>query len=302
MEWLPACLDGLSNQSMSDLEVIVVDNGSGDGSVSFIRDHFPAVIIISFEKNAGFAAAVNAGISKARGEFIVLLNNDCIPEREWLDTLCHVIENAPADIGSLASLMTRIDDPSITDDAGDFFDWHGFAFKRGQGEPSSQWTEIEEVFSACAGAALYRRPFLEKTGGFDERFVSYLEDIDIGMRGNLFGFRCLFVPSARVRHKGHGSSIPPAVYAYHATKNRVMILLKNIPGPLLIRHSGTLLIGQIYSLAVYRHPIASILAYLYLVLHFPEIFCQRSNILPGIVLSKDEIESLLQGLSPGRSA
>jgi GT2 family glycosyltransferase len=302
IKWLQGCLDGLRNQSMSDFEIIVVDNGSGDGSVTYLRDQFPAVKIISFEKNAGFSVAVNAGISKARGEFIVLLNNDCVPEREWLAALCRVMENAPADVGSLASLMIRIDDPSVTDDAGDFLDWHGFAFKRGHGEPSSQWSGIEPVFSACAGAALYRRSFLEKTGGFDERFVSYFEDIDIGLRGNLFGYRCLFVPSARVRHKGHGSAMPSAIYAYHATKNRVMILLKNIPGPLLIRHAGTLLLGQAYSFWVYKHPVSSIRAYLYLLFHFPEIIRQRSDTLPGIVLSSEKIESMLHWLPAGRSA
>jgi GT2 family glycosyltransferase len=282
---------------VQDFEIIVVDNGSGDQSVDYIQNHYPDVNVIALEKNFGFSIAVNAGIKKATGRFIVLLNNDTLPEKEWLSSLLGAIEDAPPTVGFLASLMVSMENPADTDDAGDLLDWYGLVYKRGHGEPISQWNEIGPVFSACAGAALYKREFLEKTGNFDEMFGSYLEDIDIGLRGNLFGYHCLFVPSARVLHKGHGSAIPSKIYVYHVTKNRVMLLLKNIPAKLLIRHLRTLLLGQGYSFFIYRHPLSSLRAYLTILWKLPAILRERRGILPHIVLSYTEIESMLQ-ISP----
>lgn len=293
MAWLPGCLDALQKQSTQDFEILVVDNGSSDDSLSFIRTRYPEVKIVALDNNYGFSVAVNSGIKNATGKYLVLLNNDTLPDREWLSRLLEVIENAPVKVGSLASLMVSMEDPSYTDDAGDFLDWHGLAYKRGYGEPSDQWTRNEPVFSACAGAALYRREFLESTGLFDEKFGSYLEDIDIGLRGNLLGFSCMFVPSARVLHKSHGSAMPSGMYVYHITKNRMRLFFKNIPGVLLIRHAGTLFTGQAHSFLVYKDPSSSLRAFLHVLWNVPAILRDRRGILPKVVLSNHEIESLL---------
>lgn len=294
MTWLPGCLDALQNQTVQDFEIILVDNGSTDESVSFVQNRYPEVRIITFEKNYGFSKAVNEGIKRALGEYLVLLNNDTLPDTEWLNTLVATIRMAPEDVGSLASLMISMDNPSLTDDAGDYLDWYGLAFKRGHGEPIIQWTKNEPVFSACAGAALYRREFLESTGLFDEKFGSYLEDVDLGLRGNLLGFTCFFVPSARVLHKSHGSAIPSDVYVYHVTKNRLMLFLKNIPLLLLLRNIRTLLSGQLRTFLIYRNILSFFRAFMYIVLLLPKILYDRLNFLPRVVLSIDAIDSLLR--------
>lgn len=293
MRWLSGCLNGLMEQSRKDFEIIVVDNGSSDESVSFIRNTYPYVKVIPLSNNFGFSVAVNEGIRNAAGKYIVLLNNDTMPEKEWLSNLLSVIEKSPKEVGSLASLMVSMTDPTKTDDAGDFLDWQGFAYKRGHGDSSGLWARNEPVFSACAGAALYRREFLEKTGLFDEKFGSYLEDIDLGLRGNLLGFSCIFVPSARVFHKSHGSAIPSSKYAYHMTKNRAMLFLKNIPFSLLIYHLRSLCMGQIHSFLVYKDPFFSLRGYCYLLWNIPAIFRDRRRILSEMVLPNSEIEILI---------
>lgn len=294
MKWLPGCLAALQDQGRRDFEVIIVDNGSSDGSVPFIRESYPGVTVIELERNFGFSIAVNAGIRAAKGRYIILLNNDTLPEKEWLSALLLVVERSPSGVGSLASHMVSMDNPAYTDDAGDLLDWRGFATKRGHETPVSLWTTPGPVFSACAGAALYRREFIGRTGLFDEKFGSYLEDIDIGLRGNLFGFRCVFVPDAIVLHKGHGSGIPSGEYVYHITKNRIMLFVKNMPLKLLIRHTGTILLGQVYAFFVYKKPLITCRAYLYVLRNLRAILRDRAAIVPQISLTEEEIDSLLQ--------
>jgi GT2 family glycosyltransferase len=294
MNWLPGCLAALKDQTVQDFEIIVVDNGSSDGSVPFLLGRYPDVQVITLKKNYGFSKAVNEGIKRASGQYIILLNNDTLPESEWFVNLLGSIRAVPLEVGSLASLMISMDNPSLTDDAGDYLDWYGLAFKRGHGEPASQWTENEPVFSACAGAVLYRREFLERTGLFDEKFWSYLEDVDLGLRGNLLGFTCIFVPSARVLHKSHGSAMPSGAYVYHVTKNRVMLLLKNIPSILLAQNARTLISGQILTFRINKNPSSSIRAYLYIVFLLPKILHDRRCFLPRVVLSIDAINTLLR--------
>lgn len=294
MNWLPGCLAALKDQTVQDFEIIVVDNGSSDGSVPFLLCRYPDVQVITLKKNYGFSKAVNEGIKRASGQYIILLNNDTLPESEWFVNLLGSIRAVPLEVGSLASLMISMDNPSLTDDAGDYLDWYGLAFKRGHGEPASQWTENEPVFSACAGAVLYRREFLERTGLFDEKFWSYLEDVDLGLRGNLLGFTCIFVPSARVLHKSHGSAMPSGAYVYHVTKNRVMLLLKNIPSILLAQNARTLISGQILAFRINKNPSSSIRAYLYIVFLLPKILHDRRCFLPRVVLSIDAINTLLR--------
>lgn len=295
ISWLPRCLNALKNQSIQDFETIIVDNGSNDGSVSYIKNQHPDIKVVPLKKNYGFSVAANRGFNIATGKYIVLLNNDTIPDREWLSSLLGFIESSPEHVGSLASLMISMDNPLYTDNAGDFLDWHGFAEKRGRGEPSGQWTENEPVFSACGGAALFRREFFDKTGLFDEKFESYLEDIDTGLRGNLFGFSCIFIPSAKVLHKSHGSEMPSSEYVYHVTKNRLMLFFKNIPLVFFIRHIKSLFSGQIYLFFMNKHPLSSLRAYFYILRMFPVIVQDRRRILQGILLTNHEIELLLQG-------
>jgi len=260
--WLPGCLEGLRAQELRSFEVVVVDNGSADGSVAFAQAFDPGIRVIRFSENRGFAVAVNAGIASARGEYVALLNTDTVPRPSWLGALVRALDASPPDVAGLASRMLDLADPGRIDDAGDFLTWAGMAVKRGHGEPASSFPLPDEVFSPCAGAALYRRGVLEELGGFDERFFAYLEDVDLGLRARLRGYRWLYVPEAEVLHRGQGSGLPRSRYVRLVTRNRLLLLTKSLPLSLLLRHAPGLVYGQLYFLAAYRRPFDSIAGYL----------------------------------------
>jgi GT2 family glycosyltransferase len=290
--WLPGCLDGLRKQNYQDFQVLLVDNGSTDGSISFVRQHYPEVQVLAFDRNRGFASAVNAGIRQTESTYVALLNVDTIPQPGWLFHLVAAIQRSP-DVGCVASRMLKLKNPDLIDDAGDTFSWFGSARKRGQGEPAEHYNQLEEVLSACAGAALYRRTLLEKLDGFDESFVSYLEDIDLGLRARLIGYRCLYAPDAKVLHQGHGAGIARSQYVYLMTRNRLAIVTKNIPFSLLWKHLWNLLYGQIYFFLVYKRPLHSMIGTLAWLIALPQLLRQRRKIQARQVISDQVLESML---------
>jgi GT2 family glycosyltransferase len=291
--WLPGCLEALAAQTFEDYEVLVVDNGSTDQSVSFLRKSHGHVRLILFERNHGFAAAVNAGIAAARGEYVALLNTDTIAGPDWLAALVRVLDGSPETTGAVASKMLSLDDPDCLDDAGDALSWTGAAEKLGHGERAQGFTYRDEVFSVCAGAALYRRSFLDAVRGFDERFFAYLEDVDLGLRGRLLGYRYVFEPSAQVLHKGHGSVLSRAHYVRLMTRNRLMLFVKNLPLSLLFKHLPQLLYGQLYFLIAYRRPAASLAGYATLLACIPHIWRERRRALASCRVDGAEIERML---------
>lgn len=293
LKWLPGCFEGLLSQTFQDFEIILVDNGSMDDTLEFVRRHYPQVRVYAFETNRGFTAAVNAGIQLSRGEYVVLLNTDTYPQPDWLAALVEVMDNSPPEVGCLASKMLNMENPGIIDDAGDLLSWYGSAKKRGHGCPADKFTEADEVFSPCGGAALYRRSLLDAVGGYDERFVAYLEDIDVGLRGRLLGYHCLFVPAAGILHYGHGADIPQGRYVRFMTRNRLMLLTKNLPLRLLLRHARRLLFGQIYFVIAYQKPLYSVVGYLSYLAALPYVWRERRKILKKMHISVDELEEML---------
>lgn len=291
--WLAGCLEALRGQSYQDFEVLLVDNGSSDDSVAFVRRRYPEVRLLTFTENRGFAAAVNAGIAATRTEYVVLLNVDTVPQPDWLLNLVRAMDQSPPEIGSVTSKMLSLQNPEILDDAGNFLSWYGSAQKRGKGEPAERYDQPEEVFSACAGAALYRRTFLEAVEGFDENFVSYLEDVDLGLRGRLYGYRCLYVPTAQILHQWQGAGLARPQYVYFSTRNRLVLLFKNIPCSLLLKHASTLLYGQFYFFLAYKKPLNSLAGMASFLLSWPRIWRQRRSILARQKISLQELEGLL---------
>jgi GT2 family glycosyltransferase len=291
--WLKNCLDSLKSQDYSNFEIILVDDASTDGSPEYAEKHYPDVTILRRTRRGGFARTVNDGIAIASGDYVILLNNDTVASRSLIGNLVNTIEAMPSDIGSLACSMRIMDDPALMDDAGDILTWYGQALKRGHGKPAVDYPSREDIFSACAGAALYRRTYLNSTGGFDERLVSYLEDLDLGLRGRLLGYRCIFVPDAVILHKGHGSSLPSREYVRLMTRNRLLVLAKNIPVPLLVRHLPALLIGQLAFFIQYRHPWNSMMGYVSLLPEIPHIMRERQRILTKRALTNEEIDRMI---------
>jgi len=276
--WLPRCLAGLSAQDFRDFEIVLVDNGSRDESLRFVEEHHPAVRRIALGRNFGFAAAVNRGIAASRGVYVALLNNDTFVEPGFLTALVSALERSSEDTGAVQAKMLSMENPDRIDDAGDRLSWTGAAEKEGHGQPASEFTRAREIFSPSAGAALYRRSFLEEAGGFDEKFFAYLEDVDLGLRGRLLQYRYWFEPAARVLHQGHGTGIPRAAYVRLSTRNRLSIFAKNVPGSLLLKHLPSLLYGQLYFFIVYRRPLQSVAGLLSFLSCLPHVLRERRRI------------------------
>lgn len=235
--FLEACLSSLEKQTFQDFEVILVDNNSSDGSVDYVKETFPKVRLITSSENLGFCGGNNLGIREAKGEYVALLNNDAEAHPQWLEKLKTALD-AHADVGFCASKMLRRDQPDIIDAAGGIFYACGVGDQRGHLEKEDgRFGETEYVFSACAGAAMYRKAMLDDIGLFDEEFFAHGEEVDLSFRAQLRGYRCLFVPDAVVYHAGGGTmkhDTDERRYLWH--RNRFYVLVKNLPGGLLIKY------------------------------------------------------------------
>lgn len=228
--WLPGCLDSISRQTQPAAEVIVVDNGSTDGSLQYLRAEHPTIRILAMERNTGFAYAVNPGLELAGQELVALLNTDVVLEPDWLQRMGTALISDP-DAASVACKMLELNDPRFVYDAGDVLRRDGACDQRGRfGPDDGRWDAPGEVFGACAGAALYRRTAVLALGGFDERYFAYLEDVDLALRLRLAGWRCRYEPVV-ARHAGEGSS-DQLVGAHHYLVQRNTMLLVGKAFPL----------------------------------------------------------------------
>ena len=233
---LPHCLNSLATQTVRDFEVIIVDNGSSDKSIENLPAKWPGLDfqIRRMDKNIGFAAANNLGAHLAGGEWLALLNSDAFPDPGWLENLLQAAEREPK-FSFFASRQLQARAPYLLDGAGDSYHISGLAWRRFAGFPAAQFgLESEEVFSACAAAALYSRQAFLQVGGFDENFFSYHEDVDLGFRLRLQGFRCLYVPEAVVQHIGSATLGAQSDFAlYHWQRNFIWSFFQNMPSGLL---------------------------------------------------------------------
>jgi GT2 family glycosyltransferase len=231
---LGPCLESLYRQQFDDFETVLVDNGSTDGSISFVEQNFPQVAIVRFSENRGFSAAVNAGISASASPYVCLLNNDTEVDPRWLGTLVQALA-ADVQAGSAASKVLYFSDPHSVNSAGDEFSLFGVAYQRRlMPGDTDLFNQGRYVFSACGAAALYRRELFDKVGLFDEAFFAYQEDVDLGFRAQLLGYRCLFVPKAIVYHKYQmTSSRVSGLRIYLNERNKYFVLIKNLPTKLV---------------------------------------------------------------------
>ncbi len=204
-EWLPGCLTALAAQTRPADEVIVVDNGSEDGSLEYLRHAHPDVRVASLSQNTGFAHAVNLGIEMAGGDLVALVNTDVELAPDWLQRMARTLEDHP-EAASVACKMLSLGDRRIVDDAGDVLRRDGVCEQRGRfGPDDGSWDSAGEVFGACAGAALYRRDAVLAAGGFHEAYFAYLEDVDLALRLRLAGWTCRYEPVVAL-HAAQGSS------------------------------------------------------------------------------------------------
>lgn len=249
--WLPGCLGALAAQPGAPaFETILVDNGSTDGSAELVRTSWPDVRVAANDGNLGFAAGNNAGARLAHGDWIAFLNNDTVPESEWLGRL-YAEALAHPECALITSRLVFLHDPSIVDSAGDGYLRAGGAFKHGHGAPAAQFAASREVFGACGGAFMIRRERFEALGGFDPRFFMNYEDVDLSYRARLAGMRTWYAASAVVRHAGSASlGTGSQAAVFYGQRNLEWTWIKNTPRGLL---AATALPHLLYSLAGVAH-------------------------------------------------
>jgi GT2 family glycosyltransferase len=228
LRFLEPCLSSLKNQSCKNFEIILVDNGSSDCSTDYVRSQFPEVRILETGKNLGFAGGTNVGINHARGDFILTLNNDTVVDVRFIEELQNSISN-DRKIGMWATKMLYPD--GRLNSTGLIIARDGTASDRGIGEMDcNQFDSIGEVFGPSAGSALYRKSMLDEIGLFDEDFFLYMEDVDLAFRARLFGWKCVYNPSAKIIHERGGTTgIGSDISIYYGCRNAFWCIVKNYP-------------------------------------------------------------------------
>lgn len=252
--YLPECLTALSRQNPNTSKIVLIDDGSADGSVDYVRNFFPDVDIFKLEKNLGFARAVNAGIKYARAKyqptFLAVLNNDTKVSDNWLAVLeAHLSQNSK--IAAVTSNMLFHDQPNVINSQGGTCNTIGYAHDINSGKGvANGWYEPRPVLGACWGAALIRASSLDDVGLLDERFFSFVEDLDWGWRANLLGYQIMFEPLAVVLHHGSASWQGRDVERHYLCfRNMLCTMLKNY------NRKNFLLIGLII---VFHYPMVSL--------------------------------------------
>jgi GT2 family glycosyltransferase len=239
LKLLRRCLESLQRQLFEDFELIVVDNGSTDGSAEFVARSYVdsgrlRARLIRNSENLGFCAANNQGFQAARGRFIALLNNDAEAAPEWLGALRACFDQRP-DIGMAASKILVHEEPGRIDKAGHLIYLDGQNRGRGSGEPDQgQYDCVEEVLWPDGCAAMYRKEMLDRIGGFDEDFFAYGDDAELGLRARIAGWSCLYTPDAVVRHhRGSTLGLISSRRVELIERNRVLLAAKLFPWSLL---------------------------------------------------------------------
>lgn len=241
INYIENCLASLADEPA---RVIVVDNGSTDGSRQLVQEKFPGVRMIALEKNFGFCTAVNRGMEASDTTYVILLNNDTTVSPGFVRALETALER-DGRVFSGAAKMAKMRCPELIDDAGDYYCALGWAFAVGKDKPAQRYNRQREIFSACGGACIYRRSILGEIGMLDENHFAYLEDVDLGYRAKLFGYRNLYVPEAVVYHAGSASSGSRynAFKAELTAANSVYVVYKNMPPAQILINMPFLLAG-----------------------------------------------------------
>jgi len=291
------CLDSVLSQSLSDFEVIVVDNGSKDASQDYIKDNYPQVKLVCLNQNYGFCKGNNEGIKVANGEYIVLLNNDTLVEKDWLNNLYKCMMSEP-DLGFCASKIVSYYNRDSIDAAGDGFSICGAGFKRGYLDDASIYMKDEYVFGACAGAAMYKKQMLDEIGLLDEDFFVAYEDSDLSFRAQLAGYKCKFSSEAIVYHKINSTLGKLSdFYVFYGHRNAEYVYFKNMPTRLIyrtfFRHLAYVIIAGFYF--TYKGKgLTFIKAKIDFLKNFNEVLVKRRNIQNNRKVSDEYIWNILE--------
>lgn len=243
---LATMLASLWAQTLRPGEIVVVDDRSDDDSIAYLQAEWPQVRVVRLPERSGVTAAMNACLAAARTSMVGLFNNDMELDPGCLGELVAALERYPR-AGSATPKMLDFADRAVLDGAGDLLSWRGGGRRRGHGDPDAgRYDTAGEIFGPCGGAVLFRREALDAVGGFDDDYFAYYEDIDWAFRAQLLGFRCRYVPTAVLYHRGsatlgRGMS---EFNGYHLWRNPIWLVVKCYPGASILRHVPSLARGQ----------------------------------------------------------
>lgn len=297
------CLESLAAQTLDEAEIIVVDDASSDDTLEALAQAHPEVRVLRLLENRRFAAAVNAGLRIATGEWVFLLNNDVTLEPEALATLLRVAETRQADMAGPLILWSG--NPDTIHSAGDRIGVNGRPESIGFRQPLAGFVFSELIFGVTAAAGLYRRSLFERVGLLDETFVAYFEDSDFCFRARLAGAKAVLVSEAVAYHIGSASIAGQTWWrSAQCFRNHGLLVIKNMPAPLLLKYGPRIVLErlhQAHSMFSSARAAFGALAALGVVARtllsfaraFPHALVERRRIQRGRNLSVGELEALL---------
>jgi len=296
--FLNDCLSGLRRQTFRDFETILVDNGSDDGSVEHVRQHFPEVRLLALDSNQGFTGGNIAGYELARGNLIVLLNNDTEAHPQWLESIYRGSISYP-DAGSFASKMMYFDNRKQIENCGFQLGKAGTTLELGRDEADgSKWMQPRTVFGGCGGAVAYRRSMLEEIGFFDPDFFMIYEDVDLSFRAQLSGYDCVYLPQAIVYHRYRSTlGRAPTVQVFYAQRNIEFVYLKNIPALMMLRSFPWRIAYELGAAAYFiRHGagLSFARAKIEALKNLPDLLAKRRRIQRAKTRSNHQLRAMLQ--------
>jgi GT2 family glycosyltransferase len=296
--FLEDCLWAMRRQTFRDFETILVDNGSKDGSVEYVRTNFSEVKLLALPENLGFTGGNIAGYAQASGELVVLLNNDTEAHPGWLEAIYRSSLDYP-DAGSFASKMMYFDERNRIENCGFDVGTAGTTVDRGRDQlDGPDWTCHRMVFGACGGAAAYRRGMLEDVGFLDPDFFMIYEDVDLSFRAQLRGYSCVYLPGAIVYHR-YRSTIKtrPAQQVFYSQRNIEWVYVKNMPIGFILRSAPLRLLYELGA-AVYFTKMGTGAAYfrakVAVLKRLPVLFVKRRKIQRGKTVTNSQIRTMMR--------
>ena len=297
---LEDCLGSLSKQVFTDFEIILVDNGSEDGSGEWVKSNYPDTKVIEFQKNHGFAKAINEGVKQSSSEYVVFLNNDTSVDKKWLGELIKYGDSYP-EVISVNSKILNYYNRKIIDGVGIEINEVGQAKSIGwKKEDKGQYEKEEYIFGATGGASLFRRKDFIKVGDFDENYFMYSEEVDFAFRAQFAGWKSIYCPKAVAfhKHKATSKKLPQHV-EYWQFRNMTQTIIKDFPTLILLKQWRWLKIILVHINTIF-YQIRNgffwppFLADLWILLNIPRLLTERLAIQGSRKVSDDYIESFLK--------
>lgn len=299
LQFCKDCFDSIRELTYPYYEVIMIDNLSTDDSVTYVRTHFPEVRIIELDQNNGFAKGNNIGVHAARGKYLFFLNQDTVLEKDCLHELVQAIESDP-NIGICGAKMMFWNEKQVINSTGLIINKICFCWDRGSFECDlGQYDEDTEVVSVSGGAMLIRKDLFDKLGGFDAEYFMYYEDLDLGLRTWLTGYRVIFVPKAVIYHKMQYSYQKYYHFEYLDHRNRLRTMLKNVSLknlvwmlPLSVFNDVICIFSWLY-LGKFMFIKYRLMALLWNIRMLPNTFYERRNIQKNRIISDNRLVKMM---------